>query len=92
MKTSHVRIWFDTNAGIDEDTYSLNCQGTLRDLTAHRIELREGMNLTLYMEDEDVDGRAALLLVDAVVERRETWGLIARVDPETWRRETIDGS
>ena len=90
METSRLRIYFDTNNIVDEDTYSLNCVGTLRDLEVHGIELREGMNLTLYMEDGPENGRETILLVDAVVERQETWGLVARVDPNTWRHETIE--
>jgi hypothetical protein len=85
----HPRIWFDANAGIDGDDYSLDCTGTKNDLAAQRIVLTEGMSLTLYMEDEDDCGRATLLLVDAIVERRERCGLVARIDPGTWRHEMI---
>jgi hypothetical protein len=81
-----MRLWFDTNAAIDEERFSLSCTGTQRDLAARNIELQPGMAVTLYMEDPDENGRPGLLLVDAVVEEYKT-GLVARIDPDTWRRE-----
>jgi hypothetical protein len=84
-----MRLWFDTNAMIDENVYSLRCLGTLRDIAALDVELREGMPVTLYMEDGDERGNPTVLLVDAIVEEREKWGLVARVDPTTWRNESI---
>ncbi len=61
-------VWFDTNASVADDRYSLGCWGTLRDLSALGIQLAVDMKLTLYMEDEGLDGAPLLLLVEAVVE------------------------
>jgi hypothetical protein len=83
-----MRLWFDTNASVAEDRYSLGCAGTLRDLSALGVELQEGMQLTLYMDDSDLDGRPELLVVDAVVEEYEG-ALIAHVDAGTWRHEPV---
>ena len=85
-RIGRMRIWFDTNAAIDERRYRLSCAGTVRDLRALGVALRTGMKLTLYMEDSDETGRPELLVVDAVVE--EFGGeLVAHVDSATWRRE-----
>jgi len=81
-----MRVWFDTNACVADNRYSLGCAGTRRDLSALGTELSAGMRLTLYMEDGAPDGPPELLLVDAVVEEFQG-ALIAHVDPETWRRE-----
>ena len=48
------------------------------------IELAVGMELTLYTEDQALDGAAELLLVDAVVEDYDGQ-LVAHVDPSSWR-------
>jgi hypothetical protein len=80
------RVRFDTNSGIAENRYVLNCYGTRQDLSTLGIELVPGMRLTLYMEDLALDGTPELLLVEAVVEEYEGH-LIAHVDPSTWRHE-----
>lgn len=83
-----MRLWFDTNAAVDDHRYSLSCQGTLRDLNALGAELRHGMKVTLYMEDPDENGNMRLLLVDAIVEE-DARGFVARADDATWRREIL---
>jgi hypothetical protein len=80
-----MRVWFDPNARAEDGRYWLNCLGTRRDLAALGVELAVGMRLTLYVEDQNLEGEWELLLVDAVVE--DDGGFVARVDPETWRRE-----
>jgi hypothetical protein len=45
----------------------LNCVGTIEDLARQGIALREGMPLTLYMDDLDAKGQLDELLVDGVV-------------------------
>ena len=42
----------------------LTTQGTLSDLRRHRIELREGMTLHLYQDDEGADGSRGYLYAD----------------------------
>jgi hypothetical protein len=81
-----MRVWFDTNAIVATDRYSLGCAGTRRDLAALGVRLVAGLKLTLYMEDESLDGSPELLLVEAVVEHYEGH-LVAHVDRSTWRHE-----
>ena len=82
-----VRIWCDFNGGIDEDTFGLDYVGSVRDIEQQGIELRTGLEVTLYMEDEHLDGRPALLLVNAVVEPHPRYGFVARVQRDSWRHE-----
>ena len=82
-----ARIWCDFNGGIDSDTFGLNYVGSKRDLEDQGVELRPGLEITLYMEDELLDGRAALLLVDAVVEEHPRYGFVARAKADSWRHE-----
>ncbi len=82
-----VRIWCDFNGGIDEDTFGLNYVGSKRDIEEQGIELRPGLDVTLYMEDELLDGRPAILLVDAVVEAHPRYGFVARTKTDSWRHE-----
>ena len=44
----------------------LNCVGTLKDLARQRVELHDGLVLTLYADDLDDQGRLDELLVDGV--------------------------
>lgn len=47
----------------------LVCRGTLNDLEKNNLELKKGMKLTFYNEDEDIDGNRDDLVVEGVVER-----------------------
>ncbi len=82
-----ARIWCDFNGGIDEDTFGLTYIGSRRDIDEQGIELRPGLDITLYMEDELSDGRPAFLLVDAVVEAHPRYGFVARTKAGSWRHE-----
>lgn len=64
-----MRVYADFNAQIDPGApdrnglVSLNRLGTLRDLCALRIRLREGLRITLYMDSDE----ASDIEVDAEV-------------------------
>ena len=82
-----ARIWCDFNGGIEEDTFRLSYVGSKRDIEEHGIELQPSLEVTLYMEDELLDGRPAFLLVDAVVEAHPRYGFVARTKTDSWRHE-----
>jgi hypothetical protein len=82
-----VRIWCDFNGEAEPDAFRLEYAGSQRDLEKQGVILRPGLEVTLYMEDELLDGRAALLLVDAVVEEHPRFGFIARTKADSWRHE-----
>ena len=50
------RIFADFHNADRQGRLRLNCNGTTRDLTLQKIELKEGIPLKLYSEDLEVDG------------------------------------
>ena len=63
------KVYADFQNLDDSQRLLLTSLGTLRDLQRQRIELREGLCLTLYTDDEDDEGRPSELQADAVVHR-----------------------
>jgi hypothetical protein len=75
------RVYADFQNLDDDNRLRLVCAGTRRDLERQRIELREGMALTLYTDDADDAGRPDELLADGIVhfnEHEKCW--VAAVD------------
>ena len=62
------RIFVDFHNADQEGRVRLNTAGTIADLADHGVEVREGLPLTLY-SDDDIDdaGQPAELSVDGVV-------------------------
>ena len=59
-------LWVDfQNAGYDG--VRLICSGTLKELKEKNIELKGGLQLLIWSNDEDENGRKDNLLVEAVV-------------------------
>jgi len=81
------RVYCDFNDRIDRTTYGLRVKGTLSDLEGQRLRLTPGLELTLYDHDSFENGDAAWIVADAVVVTEPAVGLVARVDPETFRWE-----
>jgi hypothetical protein len=65
------RVYADFQNLDDENRLRLVSAGTRRDLERQRIELREGMALTLYTDDADDAGRSDELLADGIVQYNE---------------------
>ena len=78
-------IYGDFNGGVDTDTYRLDCVGTNSDVERLGITLVAGMSVTLYDYDGFESGEPAWILADAVVAQLPDWGLVARVDPQSFR-------
>jgi hypothetical protein len=75
------RVYADFHNADSRGRLRLNCVGTLEDLARQRVELREGMVLTLYSDDLDDQGRLDELLVDGVVSfSDEEHGWVAAID------------
>lgn len=66
-RRSSFKVYADFHNLDDSNRVRLSCAGTLADLSRQRIELREGLVLTLYMDDADDRGQADELLVEGVV-------------------------
>lgn len=68
----------------------LTSQGTLRDLERQGIELREGLGLTVYTDDEDDQGRPTELQADAVVHLDpDGGGWVAAIDWSALRHDDL---
>jgi hypothetical protein len=50
-----------------ENRLILTCRGTFRDLGKQNIELRTGLRLVFYNEDEDINGNRDDLVVPGIV-------------------------
>jgi hypothetical protein len=75
------RVYADFHNADAQGRLRLNCVGTLEDLAQQKIELREGLLLTLYADDANDQGQADELLVDGIVsfsEQEHCW--VARID------------
>jgi hypothetical protein len=66
------RVYADFNNLDDSNRLRLNCAGTIEDLSRQGIELREGLFLTFYMDDADLNGNPDDILVDGVVQYDES--------------------
>ena len=71
---------------LDENVFSLSTRGTTRDLERLGVTLKAGLELELYDLDEDETGEC-LLLAEAEVVDIAPWGLVALVNPASFRSE-----
>jgi len=62
------RVYADFQNLDDDHRLRLTCAGTLDDLKRHQVELREGLVLTLWMDDADDEGRPDELRARGVVQ------------------------
>lgn len=75
------RVYIDFQKLDDWRRPILFTSGTLADLTRLGIELRDGMSLAFYSDDEDDDGHSDPLLVDGTVrydDQNQRW--VAEID------------
>ena len=54
---SHPLVSVDLQNADAQGRLRLNCIGTIRDLSRQNLALREGLELTLYDEDLEVEGK-----------------------------------
>lgn len=86
------RVYADFHNADAQGRLRLNCVGTLEDLAEQKIELRDGLLLTLYADDADAQGQADELLVDGVVsfsEQEHCW--VASIDWQAIRHASDMG-
>lgn len=78
---SEPKIYADFHNLDDSNRLRLTCAGTREDLARQGIELREGLALTFYMDDEDDRGEADELRTAGIVHYDETESIwVASVD------------
>jgi len=61
------KVYADFNNADPQGRLRLNCLGTREDLAKHGVELREGLEITLYADDLDDEGQLDELVVKGVV-------------------------
>ncbi len=74
------KVFVDFNSADVKGRLRLSCVGTQEDLERQQIEWRDGLELTLYEDDEDGEGRPQQLVVDGVVEYSEEKCWVAVID------------
>ena len=62
------KVYADFQNLDDSNRLRLTCIGTKQDLTRLGIELREGLELTFWMDDSDEEGQPDPLLADGTVQ------------------------
>jgi hypothetical protein len=65
---SSPKVVVDFNNADAKGRVRLDCEGTLRDLARQKIQLSDGMFLTLFQDDADANGHPQQLVVDGSVE------------------------
>jgi hypothetical protein len=68
-RTSGPVLYVDFNEMLDDDLVLLSATDTRKDFHGDAVELREGMEILVYMDDPDIDGRRDNLVATGVVER-----------------------
>jgi len=82
-------VYADFQDRDDDNRLRLTCAGTRRELERQRIELREGLPLTLYTDDATDEGQPDKLLADGIVQYNEAekcW--VAGIDWKALRHES----
>lgn len=89
---STPKVYADFHNLDDSNRLRLTCAGTLADLSRQGIELRDGLALTLYMDDVDNQGKLDELFAEGVVHycpEEEVW--VASVNWNTVHHSSNNG-
>lgn len=87
---SEPRVFADFHNADAQDRLRLNTAGTIKDLSCQKVTLREGLSLTLYSEDLEVDGRVRYSAAERVWVAVIDWNAIRRQDLERPEAETVE--
>jgi hypothetical protein len=67
-ESSYPRVYADFHNADGQGRLRLNCVGTIEDLSRLKVQLRDGLILTLVTDDADPAGRPGELQADGRVE------------------------
>jgi hypothetical protein len=81
-RMAEPRVFADFHNADRQGRLRLNCNGTLEDLTQHRVELKEGIPLKLYSEDLEVDGVAHFSPEEKIWVAAIDWNAIEKLKSE----------
>jgi len=84
-------IYCDFNARMTEDGYSLERNGSIKDLEklGLNLETAKGKHFRFYMDDADDDGTLNDIMFDGVIIYSEEFGYLAKQESEIfWRNDS----
>ena len=87
LNSESPRVYCDFNGFIQPDIYSLDGVGTALDFARLRQLPKPGQHIILYDADANEDGTPSWLLADAQIVELESYGLVAKVTPKSYRWE-----
>lgn len=67
-------IYVDFNEMLDRDLVLLSRGDTKRDVRSQTVEMQEGVPVTIYMDDPDINENSSYLVADGVIERNQDKG------------------
>ncbi|WP_282628371.1 hypothetical protein [Empedobacter sedimenti] len=76
-----ARIYVDFNEMLEEDLVLLSKEDSKLDSAGNLVNFYEGLNVRIYMDDEDEAGNADNLIAEGIVEKNtitEAWGSAAK--------------
>ncbi len=77
------RVYADFHNADAQGRLRLNCVGTVEDLACQQIVLRDGLLLTLYSEELEVDGRVQYSTEENLWVAVIDWDAIREVEAES---------
>jgi len=78
-----LRVYTDFHNADSAGRLRLNCVGTVQDLARQHIALQEGLRLTLYCEELEVEGEVRYLGEENTWVAAIDWAAIREVPEET---------
>ena len=80
---SKPRVYADFHNADSQGRLRLNCVGTVRDLSRQKIELQQGLELTLFSEDLEVEGQVQYSTEESLWVAAIDWDAIKEIEPES---------
>ena len=77
---SNLRVYADFHNADTQGRLRLNCVGTLQDLVQQQICLQEGLSLTLYSEELEVEGEVQYSTAESVWVAVIDWDVIREIE------------
>ena len=94
MKNHLKEIYCDLNARMTENGYSLERNGSIRDLQKLGLSLEKaiGKRFRFYMDDANDDGKPNDIMFDGVVVFSKEYGYLAEQESKIFWRDDISES
>lgn len=80
---STLRVYADFHNADPQGRLRLNCVGSIQDLSRQQVELREGLRLTIYSEDLEVEGQVQYSTEENLWVAVIDWNAIREIESES---------